>query len=87
MSKKKDLAIIMCPPHPEYKEPPSDHSHSELFDCPKCKGKMWLSQKKKGVIMFAAGIGKEILLACYDCIKKLAAQDPEFFRNSQKVDL
>ena len=87
MSKSKDLAVIMCPPYPEYKEYPKDQSHSELFDCPKCKGKMWLSEKKKGVLMFASGLGKDILLACYDCITKLAEEDPELFRESEKVDI
>lgn len=87
MTYKKDLAMIMCPPYPEYKEAPKDQSHSELFDCPKCKNKMWLSQKKKGAIMLASALGKEILLACYDCITKLAEEEPEYFCNSTKVNL
>ncbi len=87
MKDKKDLAIVMCPPYPEYKEQPRDQSHCELFDCPKCKGKMWLSQKKKGAIMFAAVLGKEIFLACYDCITKLAKNEPELFKDHARVDI
>jgi len=68
----EDLAIIICPPYPEYKEAPKDQSHSELRDCPKCKEKMWLSEKKKGVLMFASCLGKDIFLSCYDCFKKHA---------------
>lgn len=66
-----DCVVVMCPPLLDYPEPPKDQSHSELFDCPKCKSKMWLSQKKKGVILFTSCIGKEIILACYNCITKI----------------
>ncbi len=83
----KDLAIIMCPPYPEYEEAPKDQSYSELFDCPKCKNKMWLSDKKKGALMFASVFNKDILLACYDCIKKVAKEDPSMFIDYEKVDL
>ncbi len=83
----KDLVILMCPPYPEYKTPPEDQSHSELFDCPKCNEKMWLSEKKKGVIMFASCLDKEILLACYSCIKKIVEADPSLILESNKVDL
>ena len=82
-----DAVMVMCPPSPEYKEAPEDQSHSELFDCPKCKNKMWLSQKKKGVLMFASCIGKEIILACYNCITKMAKEDPSLFMESKKVYL
>ena len=51
---KKDLVVIACPPHSEYVTQPDDQSHCELFECPKCKSKMWLSKKKKGIIMFAS---------------------------------
>jgi uncharacterized protein YbaR (Trm112 family) len=87
MTEKKDLAIVMCPPYQEYKEQPKDQSHSELFDCPKCKGKMWMSEKKKGVLRFASVLGMEILLACYDCIAKLAKSNPEYFIDSERVDI
>jgi len=87
MTNKKDLAIVMCPPYPEYKEAPKDQSHSELFDCPKCKGKMWLSEKKKGVLMFVSSTGSNILLACYNCITALAMEKPEYFIDSERVDL
>ena len=77
----------MCPPYPQYKDAPADQSHSELFDCPKCKSKMWLSEKKKGVLTFASCMNKNILLACYDCIKKIAQEDPETFLNNKIVEL
>ena len=83
----KECTVIICPPYPEYKEAPTDQSHSELFDCPKCDQKMWLSEKKKGILMFASCIKQDILLACYDCIKKMAKEQPEFFVNSERVDL
>lgn len=40
--------VGMGPPLSDYEKPPEDQSHSELFDCPKCNEKMWLSEKKKG---------------------------------------
>lgn len=82
-----DLVIVMCPPHSDYPEAPKDQSHSELFDCPKCKNQMWLSKKKKGALMFASCIGKDIILACYHCITKMAEKDPALFLQSKKMDL
>lgn len=82
-----DTVIIMCPPHSDYTEPLEDQSHSELFDCPKCKEKMWLSQKKKGVLMMASCINKKIILGCYHCIKRMVKDDPSLFLESKRVDL
>ncbi len=82
-----DLVIIACPPYPELKEAPEDQPHSELFDCPKCKKQMWLSGKKRGAIMFHAVLEKEILLACYDCIRVYASENPEFFSGSEMVNI
>lgn len=84
---KKDCVIIMCPPLSKYKEAPKDQSHSELYDCPKCDSKMWLSDKKKGVLMFSSCLGKDIILACYDCITKMVAENATFFLDSERVDL
>lgn len=85
--KEKELVIIMCPPYPEYETAPKDQSHCELFDCPKCKGQMWLSEKKKDVLKFASSLNKDILLGCYSCIKKLVEEDPSFFIQGIQVNL
>ena len=77
----------MCPPYPEYKEALKDQSHCELFECPMCKNQMWLSEKKKGALMFSSCLGKEILLGCYDCIKQEVENNPSFFIGSQQVNL
>ncbi len=87
MKLSNDCVIVACPPYPEYKEYPKDQSHSELTDCPRCSSKMWLSQKKKGVLAFSSCLHKEIILACYDCIRKLAEENPSLFRSSKQVDL
>lgn len=84
---KNNSVVIMCPPLSDYPEAPKDQSHSELFDCPKCKQKMWLSEKKKGALLFSACINKDIILACYHCITKMAEKDPSIFLDSNKVDL
>ena len=82
-----DCVIVMCPPHSDYSEAPKDQSHSELHECPKCKNEMWLSDKKKGILMFSSCIGREIILACYHCITKMAEEDPSLFLFSKKMDL
>lgn len=82
-----DHVIVMCPPHSDYPEAPKDQSKSELRECPKCKNQMWLSDKKKGVLMFSSCIGREIVLACYHCITKMAEKDPSMFLFSKKMDL
>ena len=87
MKQSNDLVVIMCPPLSDYPEAPKDQSHSELFDCPKCKEKMWLSEKKKGVLMFSSCLEKTILLGCYHCIKQTIERDPSLLIETQKVDL
>jgi uncharacterized protein YbaR (Trm112 family) len=84
---KHNSVVIMCPPLADYPEAPKDQSHSELFDCPKCKQKMWLSEKKKGALLFSACINKDIVLACYHCITKMVDKDPSIVMQSKKVDL
>ena len=83
----KDLTIITCPPLEDYPGAPKDQSHSELLDCPKCKNKMWVSEKKKGVIMFSACLGNDILLRCYRCLAKEVKDDPVYFKDSMRIDL
>lgn len=82
-----DYVIVMCPPYPEYKEQPEDQSLCELRDCPKCDGKMWLSEKKKGILMSYACLQKEIILACYNCITELAKKNREMFTGATRVHL
>lgn len=82
-----EAVMVACPPLSDYPEAPKDQSHSELFDCPECKEKMWLSQKKKGVLMFSSCIGKEIILACYHCITKMVQEDPSLVLESKLVNI
>lgn len=77
----------MCPPYADYPEAPKDQSKSELRDCPKCKNQMWLSEKKKGVLMFASCIGRDIILACYHCIEEEAKNNPELFKMSEQLNI
>lgn len=85
--KKSDMVMIMCPPLADYPEAPKDQSHSELRDCPKCNEKMWLSEKKKGALLFSALINKDIILACYRCITKMVEADPTLVKGAKQVDL
>ncbi|HWW39646.1 MAG TPA: hypothetical protein VNZ46_10060 [Pedobacter sp.] len=82
-----DLIIIACPPYSLYKKAPEDQSHSELVDCPICKLKMWLSEKKKELILMHTTIGDEIQLICYKCFKKEASECPEFFEDSEIIKI
>jgi len=65
----KEAVFIACPPLCDYEKPPEDQSHSE----------MWLSQAKKGILLFRSVINKPIVLGCYHCINKIALEDPELF--------
>lgn len=85
--KKSDMVMIMCPPLADYPEAPKDQSQSDLRDCPKCNEKMWLSEKKKGALLFSALINKDIILACYRCITKMVEADPSLVKGSKQVDL
>jgi hypothetical protein len=74
-------AMVFCPPLSDYPKPPDEHSKSDLRKCPKCKSKMWLSEKKKGFLAFQSCLGREIILACYPCVIKMALEDPSLFGN------
>ncbi len=84
---KDELVLVACPPLSDYEKSPKDQSHCEPFDCPKCQEKMWLSDKKKGILAFSSCLNKEIILACYHCVTKMAQEDPSFFINSEMFDL
>ena len=64
----KELRIICCPPLSLYETPPKDHSKSELDECPICKKKMWLSEKKKALISCWREKNLELFLSCYLCL-------------------
>lgn len=83
----KELAMFPCPPLRDYPEQPKDQSLCSLFDCPSCKQQMWLSEKKKGALMFCAAIKKPIVLACYDCMTKMAEQDRALILDATKLEL
>ena len=82
-----DLLVVMCPPYPEYKEAPKDQSTCELRDCPHCKSKMWLSEKKKGILMFGSCLGKEIFLGCYNCVKKHVSENADKLTEFHKIKI
>lgn len=70
-----DIHIFICPPLAEYPQAPSDHSASELIDCPKCNEKMWLSIKKKNMIKKIKKNKTELFLGCYSCFVKFAQEN------------
>ncbi len=84
---KKELVMIMCPDLKSYPEAPKDQSASDLFDCPKCKEKMWLSDKKKGVILFSSAIGRDVVLACYPCMTEMAINDHASILDAKVINL
>jgi hypothetical protein len=75
----KDCLIVACPDYAEFKEAPKDQPNSSLYDCPICKKQMWMSAKKKGSIMLAACLGKDIILRCYPCLLDWAKENKEDF--------
>lgn len=82
-----NVVMIACPPHSDYLEAPKDQSRSELFECPECNQQMWLSEKKKGVLLLSSCIGKNIILACYHCFTKMAEKDPSLILGSKMKKL
>ncbi len=82
-----NVVIIPCPPKSDYPESPKDQSKSELHDCPKCNEKMWLSEKKQDALESLSRANKEIILACYHCIKELVDERPELILNASKVNI
>jgi len=82
-----NFVMIACPPYPQYQTAPEDQPNSELRDCPKCKGKMWLSGKKRGLLMFHAVLKDEIFLACYDCVTKFAKENRGFFDDAEMMKI
>ena len=87
MKDDKQRAMFPCPDLKSYPEAPKDQSKSELFDCPSCKEQMWLSEKKKGALLFSALINKDIVLACYRCVTKMVEADPSLVMGAKQVDL
>lgn len=86
MSKKnKDLVIIPCPPYSDFPDQPPDQSKSELIDCPLCKNKMWLSEKKKTTMLIAEQFNKDILMACYTCLNKFIKENKDLFKKAKEV--
>lgn len=79
-----EVVMIICPPHSDYPEAPTDQSHSELFDCPECKNKMWISYKKRGVLAFASCVDKDIILACYHCFTEMVKNEDDLIKELTK---
>jgi ssDNA-binding Zn-finger/Zn-ribbon topoisomerase 1 len=84
---KDELVIVACPPLVDFPESPKDQSESTLVDCPKCKAKMWLSQKKKGVLLFSSCLNRDTMLACYRCITDYAYKNPEIFSKGEMLNI
>ena len=78
----KDLVVIPCPNFAKFKIQPDDQSKCELIDCPMCGEKMWLSEKKMGVLEISRVLDKDIVIGCYDCIEKFAIENKLLFKGS-----
>lgn len=74
-----NTVLVACPPLKDFPDAPKDQSECTLTDCPDCKDKMWLSQKKKGVLLFASLVNKDIFLRCYTCFKKCVQENRSKF--------
>jgi hypothetical protein len=61
-----DKVYIQCPSLNYFPEL-SEGVEADLVECPKCKKPMWLTARKKKLIVFAALADKDIVLACFDC--------------------
>ena len=86
-TKSKDLIVIFCPPLSSFPEQPIDQSKCELIDCKHCNEKMWISEKKQGVLELARSLGKDFFLSCYDCFVKAVNEDSLNPKKIIKVEL
>jgi len=82
-----DEVYVFCPPLSLYPEQPKDQSHCELVDCPECSQKMWVSDKKKGMMKFAETLGRKIIILCYPCFMNFCKEHPEIVINGTQVNL
>ncbi len=85
IKKTQEVYVIMAPPLSQYPEQLSDQSKCELVNCPKCKNKIWLSIKKKELMKKFNP--EQILLRCYDCLTKMALENPQDFARSTRIDI
>ncbi len=85
MKKEKTVAVIFCPPLSSYKEQPSDISKCELIDCPLCKEKMWLSEKKNAIKKLCEITKREIFFGCYDCFEKEFKNNKEIYADFKVI--
>jgi len=67
---RNDLVVIPCPDLKSFPEQPKDQSKCESFPCPECNENMWLSEKKREILIISNTLKKEVILGCYPCILK-----------------
>lgn len=82
-----ETIVVMGPPLSSYPTAPSDQSKADLHDCPFCKNKMWLSVKKKKLLIFHSCLGNEIILGCYECIKKFIEDNQDVIGEIKKLEI
>lgn len=70
----------------DYQDQPKDVSHCTVEPCSYCNQSMWLSEKKKGAITLAEGIGKDVWLGCTDCFER-AVNNGHFTVNENVIKL
>lgn len=71
----KDVVVIFCMTVKNYPEQPQDQSLCTIEDCPWCKQPMWLSEKKKGALKLAHGMGKNVWIGCSDCLEEAVTKN------------
>lgn len=66
-TEEKNLFVIAGTPFRDFPQPPSDQPGSELVKCPQCNKKMWLSKKKRQMILSM----NDLFVACWYCILEM----------------
>lgn len=59
-------ATLFCEPLSLYHEPPKRKEKYQLFDCPSCDDRMWVSDKKQDLVR----IMDNVVLICSICFDK-----------------
>jgi hypothetical protein len=79
--KDEKLTFIFCAPLSKFPEQPKDYSSSCLVDCPMCKEKMWLSSKKREMILISNKANRKLIMYCFDCFEKEFKKHPEWINH------
>lgn len=80
---EQHLFIIPCPPIKDFPEAPEDQPSSEIVKCKHCDKGMWLSKKKRLLIMEKP----DAFVSCWHCLLDMAEKGEMKFEKMIRVNI